>query len=115
MSVIRFFARLAFRLLLVLLGVLMQLLLPILLIILRILRDLVSTSLSATIHGPRQFIERLASEWTQNLLDSGVSRDHLDQLYGLCRFLAGSKIILGWVVAALFTVAILRIVFGFFI
>ena len=110
-----FIARLAFTILVKLIVAFIRLLWPFLLAVLRILGSLVSTSLTATVHGPSQFTERLASEWTRRLLDLGVSRDHLDHVHSLCRFLAVSMIVLGWVVTVLFTVAILRVVFGFFI
>lgn len=97
-----------------LLVALFQLLLPYLLAVLRMLLGLVSMSLSAAVQGPRIFIDRLASKWTQQLLNLGVSREHLDQLYNLCRFLAASMIVLGWVIATLFTVAVLRLFFGYF-
>jgi hypothetical protein len=70
-------------------------------------------SLTATVNGPSQFIDRLAFEWTRHFLDIGVPREYLDQIFSLCRFLVASMIVSGWVIAALFTVAVLRIVFGF--
>jgi len=110
-----FIVRMILKLIGRLLQLLFSLLIPVLSVLLRWSFRLMSLSLTATVHGPRQFTERLASEWTQRLLELGVSHDHLDQLYTLCRFLAASMIVLGWVVAALFTVAILRVVFGIFI
>lgn len=115
MRAIRFFVVLLFRVTLNLLAMLIRLLLPLVFAALRMLRALVSMSLTATINGPRQFTDRLAAEWTQNLLVMGVSRDHLDETYILCRFLARTMIVLGWVIATLISVAILRIVFGYFI
>jgi hypothetical protein len=115
MSILRFVARLVFRLFIGLVGFLLSLALPIILAILHLLQTLMFTSISAIVHGPGLFIERIASRWTLRLLSLGVSRDYLDQLYGLCRFFATSEIVLGWVITALFSVAILRVVFGFFI
>ena len=105
-------ARLTFTLFV---RLLLRLVLPIVSVLLGWLLSLVTTAFVATVNGPGQYSERLASEWTRQLLDLGVSRDHLDQTYILCRFLAASRIVLGWVVAALFTMVILRSIFGFFI
>jgi hypothetical protein len=74
---------------------------PYILLTLRMLRRLMAMSLTATVIGPRQYVDRLASEWTQQLLGLGGLRDHLDQLYRLCHFLATSMIVLGWVVTTL--------------
>lgn len=111
--VIRFITVLAFNLLIRLLLVLFRLLLPIVISLLRMMRTLVATSLVATVNGPSLYTEQLASAWTRRLLDIGVSRDYLDQVFGLCRFLATSTIVLGWVVTALISVAILRVVYGY--
>jgi hypothetical protein len=114
--VLRFFVILAFRLLLGLITVLARfLLLPIFLAVLRVLSRLVFTSFTSTLNGPRQYTDRLASEWTRRVLELGVSRDNIDRVFRLCRFLVASMIFLGWAVSALFTVAILRVVFGIFI
>jgi len=113
---IRFLAVSAFRLALGLLTVLFRIIvLPLLLATLQLLHRLVFTSLTATVNGPRQYTERLASEWTRQFLALGIPRDNFDQVYSLCRVLAASQILLGWAIAALITVAILRIVFEFFI
>lgn len=93
----------------------LRMLLPYLLATLRLLVSLVSSSLSATVHGPRRYTQWHASKWTQRLLEAGVSREYLDQAYGLCQILVASKIVIGLVVAALFTVAILRVVYGLLI
>jgi hypothetical protein len=115
-QLLRFLALLALNLLLSLIAVLLRLLfLPFLWATLRILLALISLSFTATVNNPRQYIDRLAGEWTQRLLDLGVHREYLDQIHSLCRFLAVSTILLGWVVATIFTVAILRVVFGYFI
>lgn len=112
----RFLVVSAFRLALGLLTVLVRfVVLPLLLATLRMLRRLVWTSLTATVTGPGQYTERLASEWTRRLLALGIPRDNIDQLYNLCRLLAASQILLGWAIAALITLAILRIVFELFI
>lgn len=92
--------------------ILFRLFLPYFLTTIRIMRSLVFISLTATVNGPTQYTDRLASEWTQNLLLMGVSRDYLDQIFVLCRFVARSMVVMGWVVATLFLVAILRVVFG---
>ena len=93
---------------------LLPVLFPFALAVFKRLFALMRFSLKALVTGPKQFIERLASEWTNWLLASGVSRDHMDNAYRFCLFLATSLIILGWVVTTLFLVAILRIVFGLF-
>jgi hypothetical protein len=72
-------------------------------------------SLTAIVIGPRQYVDRLAAEWTQRLLVLGGLRDHLDRLHQLCRFLAAIMVVLGWVVTTLLTVSILRVVFGILI
>ena len=106
----------AFKLTRSLLAVLVRfVLLPVLLATLRLLHGLVFTSLTATVTGPGLYIDRLASEWTLQILEMGVQRDDIDQIYRLCRFAVVSRIVLGWVVAILFTVAILRVVIRFFI
>ncbi len=96
-----------------LLGFLLRLFLPFLLALLRGVGALIYTSLTVAVIGPGLFIERLSSQWTRRLLEAGVSRDHIDQLHGLCRVLATALIALGWIITTLFTVAILRVVFGF--
>ena len=115
MRLLRFLALLAFRLSLSLIAVLIRLLMPYLFATLRILRTLVFTSLTATVNGPRQYTDRLASDWTRQLLDLGLPRDNLDQTYSLCRYMAGTMIVLGWIVSILFTVAFLWVVSSFFI
>jgi len=113
---IRFLAVSAFRLTFALLTVIFRIIvLPFLLGTLRVLRSLVFSSLTATVNGPGQYTDRLASEWTRQLLELGISRDNIDQLYSLCHFLVASRILLGWGIAALITVGILRIVFELFI
>ncbi|OGO37333.1 MAG: hypothetical protein A2W35_02560 [Chloroflexi bacterium RBG_16_57_11] len=97
-----------------LLFVLFWLLRPFVLAAVRSLGVLLSMSLAALVHGPGQFTERIAGEWTRTILNLGVSSEHLDRIYKLCRFLAGSMIVLGWAVAVLISLAILRIVFGIF-
>ena len=116
LRLLRFLALSAFNLLIRLIAVLIRfILLPILQATLRVLLALIFTSFAATVNGPRQFIDRLASEWTFWFLSLGVDRGSIDQIYRLCRFLVASRLILGWSVATLFTVAILRVVFGIFI
>ena len=103
------------RFLVALLIGLIQLLLPVLLIGVRTLGGLVSKSFAATVNGPTEFIDRLAAEWTQRLLELGAPLDRIDEIFSFCRFTARSIIVLGWLISILFTVAILRIVFGIFI
>ena len=103
------------RFLAALLVVLIRLLLPFVLAVLRVLRDLVSISFAATVNDPRQFIDRLASEWTRRIIELVDGRDHIDQIFSFCRLMAGTMIVLGWLVSILFTVAILRVVSSFFI
>jgi len=88
---------------------------PSLVAVLRIMRDLLFSSFTATITGPRQYTDRLASEWTLQILQLGISREYINQVHSLCVALSVSRIVLGWVIAALFTVAVLRVVFGLFI
>lgn len=89
-----------------------RLLLPILLAVVRFLMNQVGSSLSGLIYGPRRYVELLASKWTVQLLDRGVSHDYLDQIHGLCIFLASSKFVMGLTIAGLILVAVLRVVFG---
>lgn len=91
------------------------LLLPLLIAVLRLLRDSVSLSFSATVNGPTRFIDRLAGEWTEHIVELVENRDHIHEIFQLCRFMAGALIIFGWIVIGFFTVTLLRIVFGFFI
>ena len=87
-------------------------LLPLLRTTMHLLRHLVFTSFLAAVNGPGMFIDRLATEWTWQVLDLGIPRNDIDQIYILCRFLAGGMIVLGWLISATFTVAVLRVVFG---
>ena len=108
MRFILWLLRLLFFLLIALIG----LLLPVLLFVLRGLRDLVSISFAATVNGPAQFVDRLAGEWTRRLLELGAPRDRIDPIYRFCRFLAGTVIVLGWILSTLFTVVIFRVIYG---
>ena len=103
------------RFLLALLIVLIRLLLPVFLVAVRTLGGLAAMSFAATVNGPTQFIDRLAAQWTQRLLELGAPIDRIDQIFSFCRFTARSMIVLGWLVSVLFTVELIRIVFGFFI
>jgi hypothetical protein len=109
---VRLLARLVLALLAALLHFLLRLLLPVAFVLLDCLIRLMTTSLVATVSGPRQYIDRMASEWTRRLLVFGVSREHMDMAYLLCRCLAMLLIMLGWVIAFLFAVAAVRIVHG---
>ena len=93
----------------------LRLLLPIVLAVLRMLMNQVATSLSALVYGPRRYVEKLASKWTLQLLDRGVSREYLDQVHGLCIFLATSKILIGLLIAGVFLVAVIRVFYGYWI
>ena len=93
----------------------LRFLLPILLALLRFLMSQVATSLSALVYGPRRYVKGLSSKWTVQLLDRGVSREYLDQVNGLCIFLATSKILIGLLIAGVFLVAVLRVVYGIWI
>ena len=116
MRFIRFLAELAFNVLWMMIVIFLQLvLLPILMAALRVLFTLIFFTFSATVSGPMQYTDRIASEWTRRLLDLGGSRDHMDQIFVFCQLTVGSLVALGWVVTVLFTVEILRVVFGFFI
>ena len=103
------------QLLLALLLVLIRLILPFLLMALRGLRGLVLISFTATVNGPTRFIDRLAGEWTERVHEGADNREHLFEVFQLCRFLIGAIIVLGWLVATFVTVEMLRVVFGFFI
>jgi hypothetical protein len=104
--------RLIFSFLTALLLMILRLLLPATLVVLGWLFSLLTTALVATVNGPRQSVESMASDWTRRLIAFGVSREHLDIAYRLCRFLATLVILLGWLLAAFFAVAFGRIVFG---
>jgi hypothetical protein len=95
--------------------ILMHLLLPVVLVVFRAVSGLIAISFAATVNDPRQFADRLASEWTRRILASGGDLNRIDQIYGFCRFMAGTTIVLGWVLSIVFTVTVLRVVFGFFI
>ena len=92
-----------------------RLVLPAVLFALRSTLFLVMTAFLATINGPREFTERLANEWTRRLIGSGLSPDHIDNAQRLSRLLAIAAIVAGYVIAVLFTVAVLRVFFGVFI
>jgi hypothetical protein len=91
------------------------LLLPVLVLVLRSLVVLVSISFSATVNGPATFVDRLAGEWAQRLIELGAPPDRIDQIFRFCQLAARSIIVLGWLVSIVFTVQLLRVVFGFFI
>ena len=111
----RFLAVSIFNLLLSLLILLIGLLLPLVLAVLRALAGLITLSFAATVDDPRQFADRLASEWTRRIIQSGADLNRIDQIYSFCRFGAGTIIVLGWLISIIFTVTVLRVVFGFFI
>ena len=91
------------------------LLLPLLIAVLGTLFNLVFLSIRATVNGPARFIDRLAGEWTRRIFDRVDDREHIHEVYQICRVLVGALIVLGWSITGFFTVEILRIVFGFFI
>jgi hypothetical protein len=72
-------------------------------------------SMTATVHGPTQYSRRLASQWTRQAIELGASRENVEEIYGLCQFTVMSMIVSGWIVSTIFTIIILRVVFGFFI
>lgn len=103
-----------------LLGVLLAtifrfLLLPILIGLFLVLRRLIIFSFTAFVNGPRQYIDRLAGEWTERIHEGADNRNHIYQIFQLCRFIVGTIVVLGWIVSTLFTLIILRVVFAFFI
>ena len=113
---VRFLAVLAFNVLWRLSALFLQLiLLPVLLVILRAMSALIFFSFSATINGPMQYTDRVASEWTRRLLELGGLRGHIDHIFVFCQLIVGFLVALGWIVTVLFTVGILRVVFGHFI
>lgn len=89
--------------------------LPLLLVVLRLCGNLILFSFRATVNGPGRFINRLAGEWTERIHQVVDDRNHIYEVFLLCRFIAGALVVLGWLFTTLFTVAILRVVFGFFI
>jgi hypothetical protein len=70
--------------------------------------------------GSSEATERIASGWTQRLIEMGVSTNHIDSAYKLCRFLVACLITLGWILPMLMTFIVLwafveitiRVVFG---
>src|SRR5687768_6090736 len=93
---IRFLVSLIWQVLLNLtLAVFRFLLLPLLIAVLRLGNTLVFFSFRATVNGPTRFIDRLAGEWTQRVLDLVDDREHLHEVYQLCRLFVGGLIILG--------------------
>ena len=116
LRLLRFLAVSIFNLLVsLLMVVLIHLFMPITPAVLRALGGLISLSFAATVNDPRQFTDRLASEWTRRILQSGGDLNRIDQIYSFCRLVAGTTIVLGWVLSIIFTVTVLRVVFGFFI
>ena len=103
-----------FLVLVVLTAIFRFVLWPVLALILRLIWNSLFFSLTATVNGPGQFIDRQAGEWTERIYEGSATRDHLVEVFQLCRFLAGLIIVLGWLLTGFFTVSILRIVFGFF-
>jgi hypothetical protein len=87
---------------------------PLFMAVLRVFRGLIFLSFRATVNGPTRFIDRRAGEWTQMIVDSVDDRAHIHEIYQLCRFVVGTMIVLGWIVSGIFTVTLLRVVFGFF-
>jgi hypothetical protein len=90
------------------------LLLPLLALIARLFVDLVSLSFGAAANGPTAFIDRLAGEWTERFHEVVEDREHMNEIYHLCRFMVGVLVVLGWLVSTIFTIMLLRVVFGFF-
>ena len=88
--------------------------LPLLTWVVRMLRGLVFLSFTATVNGPGEYTNQLASEWTRGFIERGFDRNRIDEIHSLCRFAAGSLIVLGWVVSILFTVTLIRVIYGWF-
>src|SRR5215207_1455157 len=94
---IRFLVSLIWQVLLNLaLAVFRFLLLPLLLAVLRLGSTLVFFAFTATVNGPTRFADRLAGEWTQRILDLVDDREHIREVYQLCRLMIGVLIVLGW-------------------
>ena len=103
------------NLLLFLLSVVLRtLLVPIFVAILWLIRSLMLFSITATINGPRQYIDRRAGEWTERIYEGSSSREHMSGVFQLCRLLVGIIIVLGWLVSGFFTYSIVRVYFVFF-
>lgn len=94
---------------------LIRLLLQVGMSLLRRLLNLMAMAVEAAITGPRKYIERLSSEWTQRFISMGISLELIDTAHRVSRFLATSTIVLGWVITATLVVVIVRVVFGFLI
>jgi len=90
-------------------------LLPLLIAVLRLGSALVFFSFRATVNGPAHFVDRFAGDWTRRVLDLVDDREHIHEVYQLCRLIVACLILLGWILTGVFTVEILRVVFGFFI
>ena len=96
-------------------AVFLHYIMPFLLTTLRFLRRWVLFSFTATVNGPRKYINRLAGEWTERIHEGSENRDHIHQVYQLCRFLVVAIVVLGWLVAGVFTYLLFRVAYGFFI
>src|SRR5260221_6282129 len=102
---LRFLTITIFNLLMSLIALIFSLVvLPLLVWIVQILRGLIFMSFTATVNGPGEYRNRLASEWTRGIIESGFDRNRIDEIYSLCRFVASSLIVLGWLISILFTV-----------
>lgn len=110
---LRFFVSAGIRLALALITVAIRVLAPVALSALRSLRNLIFMSMTATVHGPRQYANRLASQWTRQVIEMGASIEYIDEIYSLCHFTVMSMIVSGWIVSVVFTTIILRVVFGY--
>src|SRR5687768_9714815 len=100
MRFIRFLAVSAFKVLWRLIAILFQLiLLPLLIAVLQLGSTLVFFSFRATVNGPTRFIDRLAGEWTQRVLDLVDDREHIREVYLVCRLMVGGLIVLGWLIS----------------
>ena len=90
------------------------LLFPVLLIMLRLLRDMALLALATAVIGPTQYMDRLAGQWAQRLIEVENDRQHIIQIYLFCRWMAGAVILMDWLILVLFTVQILRVVYWLF-
>ncbi len=109
---LRFLVVLAYRMAMRLATIFIRLLQPVVMRLLRLMGILVLASFTAAVVGPRQYVDRLGADWTRRFITSGLDRDRIDDLYTLCRLAVAARMVLGWIIAVLFTVLILRVVFG---
>src|SRR5688500_786589 len=71
----------------VMVGIIRSILWPFLVAVFRIVRDWIFLSFTAAANGPRRFIDRLAGEWTERVIERVEERNHINEIFQLCRFL----------------------------